>query len=303
MMNITQKYAEDALLRWHLTLDDLRKHVRPLHSDETLLLVGSVPEGLSNAASDIDLMVIGDHSIGGKLILEATNFDESAERLKNGQKINVEYWRSGELDGLKQRFNSAVATMKDPADFKKMQVLEQPQFRLLHRLRNGLVLDNPERAAEWRQEMALDMLPEYLTLYWIMCHYIFREDVIAQAQEEHSLSALWMLRLALDCMAAALLASIEETNPYPKWRVRLLERNRASLGQLDVDTLLGYLFPGPDVESKSYLKDVFALCDRLIGQCLKRRPMIRATLMIASNRFPFIKRLEEYPAAPVRSVT
>jgi hypothetical protein len=302
-MNLVQKNAEEALARWQLTLDDLRKQVRPLHPSETLLLVGSVPEGLSSAASDIDLMIIGDQEIDGKLVLEATDFDESVERLKNGQKINVEYWRSSELAGLRQRFNAAVTTMKDPADFKKMQVLDQSQFRLLHRLRNGLVLGNPERAAEWRRDMTLDSLPEYLTLYWVMCHYIFREDVIAQTQEDHALSALWMLRLAIDCIAAALLASIEETNPYPKWRVRLLERNRATLGQAEVDMLLGYLFPAPGMEIKGYLKDVFAFCDKLIGQCLKRQPAIRATLMIANNRFPFMKRLDEYPATPVPSTT
>src|SRR3982750_1647812 len=113
-MQTSLEYATEFLSRWHLRPDDLLTHIRPLRPTETVLLVGSIADGLANELSDIDLLIIGDGKLSEEFIQRDATSDESAVRLPGGQEINFEYWHTVNIEELRQRMTPNFELMNNP---------------------------------------------------------------------------------------------------------------------------------------------------------------------------------------------
>jgi Nucleotidyltransferase domain len=299
IMKPPTKLAGEFLAQWGISLGDLAGYVGTVSDSETLLLVGSITEGLANPLSDIDLLIVGDGGFDAGLVINETEFREWASNLPYGPELNIEYWRTEDLEKIGQRLNDSFALMQDPSQIhgpsklKKLERFSETELRLLHRLRTGVALANIEAAESWRRRLLLNQLPQYLIVHSLSYHNIFREDTIAQSRYGDHLSALYMLRFTMDYLASAMLASVGETNPYPKWRIRLLDRYKGPLGESRVRALSNYLFPHPGRETDAAVRETLGFADASIGEILIRCPQIVPVWLEMGNLFPFVKQVDE----------
>jgi predicted nucleotidyltransferase len=295
-MEASRKHATDFLANWNMTLEDLVGCVRPLAPTETLMLVGSIVEGLADPLSDIDLIVIGDSNLGHNVVIHAPECEESVTRLPTGQEVNFEYWNTNDLEQFIERLNFSFDVINEPSKLDKIFKFSEREIILLHRLRVGVVLDNPEVAEHWRQRLRLESLPDYLIIQNLGHHYGYREDAIARVRYGDRLSAFNVLRITMDTLAGAMLASIGVTNIYPKWRTRLLEQNKAALGAEEVDQLLAYLFPDIKADPSDMVSEALAFSDNAISEIVGRRLHLIPALLGFDDQVSFVRRFDELPS-------
>ena len=281
-----------------MRVDDLIGYVRPLDETETLLLVGSVPEGLANPISDIDLVIIGNRELDEGVIVSDSNYQEMNINMIDRPEINVEYWPSNELEIIERRLANVFELMDDLSQIKGSSKLQIERFHddelaILHRIRVGLVLVNPEVAEGWRKRLFLDQLDLYLILHGLGTHNIYREDAIAQVRYGDNLSALRMLTIMTDFLAIAALASVGETHPYLKWRVRLLNWYKADLGEETVEKFIRYIFPDPKADAAQTVREALEFADSVIAAIASRRPQIISAMLAMNDLFTYVKQPDE----------
>ena len=297
-MQTSLEYVTEFLSRWNLRPEDLLTHIRPLRPSETVLLVGSIADGLANELSDIDLLSIGDGELTDDFIQRDATSDESAVRLPSGQEINFEYWHTDKIKQLRERMIPNFELMQDAEPKGSFTKLTDGEVRLLHRLRTGIVLANEDVASYWREQMKLDLLPVYMLLHGIAMHFTYREDAIAQIQYEgDTLSAMAMLRLAAEYISFSMVASAGETLPARKWLPRLLRRNQGVLGEHRVNELLSYLFPNPQADGAALVADAADFFDTIIGENLERCPDAQPVIFKLSGTVSFVTTFEGAPKA------
>lgn len=298
-MGLAIQNASRFLRRWKIRVEDLPRFVRPLDPAETLMLVGSVPEGLANPLSDVDLSFIGDRELDQGVVVNEASFQELSINLEDGPEINVNYWRAKDLEELEERLKQTFVLINDPAlvaaeaKLRKLERFDFTELLILHRIRVGIALANPEICERWRERLQLDQLPTYVILHGLSNHNIYREDVIAQVRYGDSLSALAMLRIMIDHLATAVLASVGETNPYPKWRVRLLNWYRGDLGDETVEQFMRFLFPERSTDASATVRDALEFADREMVAIATRCPQTIAALVTLDKLFVFVKQSDE----------
>ena len=303
-MQSSTEYVTEFLSRWGLHPTDLLGHIRPMQPSESVLVVGSIADGLANELSDIDLLVIGDGELADGFIQREATSEESVVRLPRGQEVNLEYWNTRNMEDLRERMRPNFELLKNPVPNGWFTKLNDSELRLLHRLRTGMVLTNPEIASYWREQLQLEVLPVYLLLQGVGMHFAYREDAIAQNKYEHDVySTLIMLRLAAENMAYAMVASVGESLPARKWLTRLLRRNQSVLGERQVNELLSYFFPNPHDNVTALIHKAIDFFDTVIGECLERCPDALPVMLQLSGEVSFVTSLEGAPkaAAPATS--
>jgi hypothetical protein len=261
------------LANWQISFDDLVNFVRPLLRSETLVLVGSVSDGLANPLSDIDLVLIGDKGLDQGLVLRETECEAGVQQLR-GHEVHVECWQRTDLDRIGEKVRCALAQPRHSASFYKLEQLSKMQLRLVHRLRTGLVLVNVENVPSWSQSMELGSAPEYLTRYWLNQFYSFRAAAAAQLRHGDPSSISYILRLTISSLAGAVLASFGITNTYAKWRPLLLQRNEQVLGKELSQKLLQYLFLKV-TDDASVGDAALSFADGVVEEIFDRYPSLR----------------------------
>jgi hypothetical protein len=292
-METAVRHSLDRLAGWNLGFEDVVKSFRPLTPSETVFLVGSVPEGLSDPLSDIDLIVIADSSLGHKVMMRTPECEESVIRLPSGQELNFEYWNSNDLEKLVERLNTTMELIDDPSKLEKIIRFGDRELMLLHRIRAGVPLVNPDVAEHWRQRLRLDKLPDYFIIMNLGHHYGYREDAIAQVRYGDRLAALNVMRMAMDTLAGAMLASVGSTNPYTKWRTRLLEKNKEALGEKEVAKLMRFLFPDINADAAQVVKEASDFADNAIAELIPRRPELIPVLLQLDSQISFVRDFSE----------
>lgn len=297
-METATERAANFLSRWDIRLEDLLGYIRPVKDTETVLLVGSITDGLANQLSDIDLLFIGDGELGEGFVQRGHGSEEAENKLPGGQQINLEYWQADALEKIRERLSVNLDLIRNPSSragggINKFNISE---LRLLHRIRTGVALTNGELADHWRERLRLEELAGYLLLMGIGMHFIYREDAIAQVEYEgDALAACSMLHLAAECIASAMIASAGETNPYRKWQTRLLQRNAALLGEERVSELLRYLFPNPQEDAATQLRNALLFFDTSIVEVLGRFPAALPVLLEMDGMVSFVRNFEGLP--------
>ena len=285
----SQHNAERFLASQGLDLAGLRRTIPPMGQDELLMLIGSVPDGLANPLSDIDLLVVGARQSGGDLLLHDVDFEQTVERLPSSHEINVEYWTEGDLLDLADKFKRAALAIEDPAGLSELIIFNEVQLRLIHCIINGVVLcGNPEK---WHHYFKRERLINYLVIYFISFYYTLAEDANGQVQDGDFESALANLRQAVDFLAGAEVAACGETNPYTKWRIKLLRRCETQIGAEAVSDYLHYLFPPRDWP-RSAIAETIGFCESRIGAIFERRPQVIHAAVVLSARMRFVTSLD-----------
>jgi hypothetical protein len=128
-------------------------------------------------------------------------------------------------------------------------------------------------------------------------HNIYREDAIAQVRYGDNLTALGMLRIMMDHLASAMLASVGETHPYPKWRVRLLNWYKGDLGDETVEKVIRYLFPDPKSDASETVREALEFADAAISEIALRCPQVISAMLALDNLFIFVKQPDEISQA------
>ena len=273
--------SAEFLTRWNVRFDDLVAFAAP-HPSETLLLTGSIPQGLGSPLSDIDLLLVTDSRVNRGLVLREPDFENMVGDV-NGHEVHIECWRLADLERLSARLKDSLARMRPGGPLECADQPSRSQLKLLHRIRTGAPLANRENVALWWERLSLDDLPEYMTCHGLAEFAALREDAHAQAVHGDIESAVFMLRLAISSLAGALLASIGETNTYGKWRSPLLERHRQTLGDGLVTNMLRYLFADRSF-NRTTLSSGLVFADRVASDVLTRWP--RLAVWWAANGAP-----------------
>ena len=289
----------DALAPLGVDLDDLRAAIPNGDDAECVFLVGSLAERLSTKCSDIDLIVVERAEPlprGGTWFREGA-YDGSLNRLPSGHELQIDYWSQSKLLDFGERLGAMLRGITTPDSVKKIERFSEVEMNMFHRIRVGVPIVRPEAAAGVRGRMLSDFFPDYKVLWSIMLHSSFREDAVAHVDVGDQLSALTMIRLSADQVAGAALASVGETNMYPKWRPRLLSRNVDDLGKDTVERLLEFLFPSRDQDAETSLQEFETTADEVIDQVLQRRPPLRSAVAELNSRVKFVRYLHELRGA------
>jgi hypothetical protein len=253
------------------------EEVRPW---EALIFGGSIPEGLANADSDIDLMLLGaTRPRDGQVVLEG-DAEVAWERACAPLKIQLESVKFSHLESLATRMEETAQALEDPARVPRLHSFPLADLRIMHRVRTGIPVRNPEVAASWRERLHVELLPTYLLVLMIVQHFSLREDAIGEAREGRRESSLWLMRESVSRAAGALLASVGESHSYDKWRVRLLQLHEPRLGAKPVRTLINYLI-GTTIcdDVQAYLRDAIDLSDEVLESAMINRPEVLPILM------------------------
>jgi hypothetical protein len=147
---LAQKHLHDI----GLSIEQLTKLVPDLEPGEALLLVGSIPEGLSTAASDVDLLRIG-HPTGRGLVRPFSAGVESAWRLAGGATINIQAWNLDDVEALGRRVLEGFRVVDGELDAEnrepRVQHYTGEERLFLHRCSTGVVLAGEALASHLRR--------------------------------------------------------------------------------------------------------------------------------------------------------
>jgi hypothetical protein len=126
-----------------------------------------------------------------------------------------------------------------------------------------------------------------MLVFFIGQHFARREDTIGEGRENRRESTLWGIRGMLTHLAGALLASADETHPYEKWRVRLLQLYREQLEPKLVDRLIENLVTPQHTDFQTYLHEMVDFSDKILEFTLTRCPDVFPVLMAMRKEIPF----------------
>lgn len=243
MSDITEYHntASAMLKPWGLSVQDLIDRAPPIREGEALALAGSIPEGLSNVQSDIDLLYLGDGDLSQKVILRQQGVhDIAVEHDAQGREINVDRLTTRTLSEMRSRIVPAIEMLLNPREKPAFAERDPLRLKMLHRINNCIPLVNPQVLEATRRAMLLEHYPAYVASVSLNHMFNIQEDVVGELQSGYELSARWMVSALLaPALIAAMLASIGETNASKKWHYKLLNRHREELGSANVEGVLG----------------------------------------------------------------
>jgi hypothetical protein len=278
--------AEKFILSRGLEWQQLLKYAQRFGRRDGVLLVGSIAEGLAVADSDIDLLLLGCRDKDVHPTIDAARYETSIQRSHSGVGFNVEHWGIDDLTEIEGRLSVSLDAINNPVNIRRVELFSLPELTMLHRLRTGLPIANPDVVTEWRRCLRTDELSGYMVLSSISDHFAYREDVIGQSRTQRTDSALYMLGFAVSAAASFTLASIGETNPEAKWRVSLVQQHRHAIGEALADALLQYLVPTRPLTFED-IRGALKLSDTALAQVMPRRPDLLSAFTEFSKRVKF----------------
>jgi hypothetical protein len=208
-------------------------------TEDLLFVAGSTTDGLANRNSDIDLYYIGDMTVAGSETAARRHERTATIEYLDGREVNLAVLDPVGLRELKTAFDASAASLDDPRGIA--QLVDEDDLKLLHRIRTGEALQQPDRLDELRSDFGTHRLAAYLFAMSTIAAVNRLTDVAGEFTDGHVESAAWMHREALVHAGQAVLAADGVTTPSAKWLVRLLRRyggHRAFRGHI-VDGLLG----------------------------------------------------------------
>lgn len=278
-MNNPRESASQFLATQGWSLDDVIGCVPDSAPWETVVFGGSIPEGLANADSDVDLLMVGDPiraSAEGTMPPYQVGTTTIAFKQNLGSlRVQVETVRLAHLESVAKQMQTIVADFDHP-ESRSGQWLADIDVRTIHRLNTGICLSNPLVVAGWQRRLQAEFLPTYLLATNTAHHYNLLEDAVGEAREARWPSALWALRYAVGFAAGALLASIDETNPNAKWWVRLLQRHRTAAGESLSDQMIELMTGRVTLDPEAHLEHAREVCGTVMSTAIARNSRVSA---------------------------
>jgi hypothetical protein len=267
----------------HLSIPGISAGVQDVMPWETVIFGGSIPEGLANADADIDLMLVGGaRPHDGQVVLESES-EVSFRMAFAPLKVQVETVRLAHMELLATRMRETAAALHNPDGAPRLCSFPLADLRIMHRLRTGICLGNPDVAEHWRKLLHCELLPKYMLVLYTIQHFSLREDAIGEAREGRYESCLWLVRDSLSRAAGALLASKGESHSYDKWRVRQLQLNVNQVDEKLASALIEHLTAPKVDDPDRYLRDAVNLADDVIEAAVMNCPETIPILMKLRN--------------------
>jgi hypothetical protein len=283
--------AIEFLAQAGLGLDRLSCLVPSLNASEAILLVGSVANGPTTPFSDINILVICENNPRG-MVARSAGTDEY-----KGPRISIQHRSLCDVETIIAKLGKFSALVRNPQQCEGIEtqtfdMLSASDISVLHHIRSGIALVNGTAVQSWQKQ--LHDLPEFITLYSLMSHFNSREDLIAQTNYGDRISALWMLSEAAGFLAAAMLASVGETNLQPRWRPCLLLRNEAALGKERISVILRYLLPTTaSANLNAVVQHALGFFDLALMEILGRRETLVSCVRAFRKEVRYITRFDE----------
>lgn len=186
-----------------------------LRSDEVLLAVGSLAEGLGNSKSDVDLLWITPRDESG--LPEKHELTLVVGRCV----VDVRVLRLAELEELLARFEAWAQRPWNTTHAVKFTMEERT---LLHRLIHGQLLHEDQGgqlASRKPSSLALARLKLHIARHMARTIQV---DMVGYRDSGDFRTLVFAAQELLGHAVDALLAGYQFTNPVSKWRSRLLER-------------------------------------------------------------------------------
>jgi hypothetical protein len=205
-------------------LEELSQIAQAISPSETILLCGSILTNLSAKESSPDLLILGANIRARPTRAASLNGSRVARyRLSSGAIVNVHYADVEDLAALKTVSSHFMDGLSLPS-----VLLNPPEFLLreqilMHEISTGVPLANASISQMWRENLAIDFLATFISVYRLgRCNARCRNAISFAAVNEWQ-SAHWCLREAYEELLCAYLASHGHTNPRRRWHLELLD--------------------------------------------------------------------------------
>ncbi len=258
----------------------------------SVLLVGSLAEGLGTTVSDVDLLLLADSPADQRSgALDGVVYRDAAtvefRRFEHGLEVNPEVAFRSEMRPIVGAFLELAPLLYQPEAPVRFPRLTPRQVRMLHRLRTGVVWRGPEQVELWRDELYTQLLPPYLTLLHVgELDRAYEQAVAVREDPSRSSGALAMAgRRAGEAALLAGLASAGVTNPSLVAAVELAtEVDDPDVRPL-LDLALHSMFPATELDAAdglAYLAQLAALRDAVDAR-VATLGLERARIALASR--------------------
>ncbi|KUL21338.1 hypothetical protein [Streptomyces regalis] len=233
-------------------------------SYRSAFVVGSLARGWANAASDVDIYVIGDAPWPGP-VSSAIRVSLSHPEVPTeswyvaDRRWELKYWTTGQLDEIltKVSWDSFETTV--PIG----QLLSRDEEQLLERLLYCRPLDGEDWVAGQQELIRTSAFGASVVSYCLTNADDFVDDALGQLAEGDTASAVLSARAAFGHAVDGLLASQGECNRLVKWRARRMLAARPEALSFErywaVETMAGFDAAAPE----KWVRDVVALCKSL----------------------------------------
>lgn len=221
-----------------------------LGENDVAFLTGSIAEGDGNRGSDIDICVllekpldrdmVGGYCVAGsgtRIKIDYFNIASTG--------VEIQYWLKCDLQ--------EVCDQLERFTIKPLQEIWPNQLRLVHRLKAGKCLRNPEEFERLRGLCDFDALSRYLCFANHRAVDAYYHDANCFLDEGHAGDALVVAQLAVSHAVDAYLATRGETNLNTKWRYRRLNAIEpgSPIGALYLDCIGGSPAGCPNPEARA----------------------------------------------------
>ncbi|MER5523619.1 hypothetical protein ABT075_03265 [Streptomyces sp. NPDC002677] len=245
-------------------------------ADGVLFVAGSVVDGLANRNSDLDVYFLGGDgaaTVGADTTVRKGEKSGTIGEL-DGREVSLSILEPAGIEELTRSFQECLAALSDGGGI--VQLESQNDLKVLHRIRTGVPLRGAERLERLRVSTGTERLAEYHVNVQAVAAVNRLTDVDGELAEGNDASACWMFREAVAHVARLVLALDGETNPAPKWLVRLLERG------------------GPDPRLRSRLAQLLTEHEEDLPAALTEvKELLRATVDLAPDSVvgPYLRRV------------
>lgn len=181
---------------------------------ETAFLTGSLVEGFGNALSDLDILVV---------VPDNYHYVISTSQ-KAKQRVDLEIREHSEVDSALHHLGQMDVSGKGFPGIMKEEELD-----LLHRLRIGIPLHNPEKAQIIQESINVEKFCTYLVIYFQAYFRRMLEDAMGALESQDFETAFFCARSTFEYAIDAYLAFHGETNIRSKWRAKKLSVHDSSL--------------------------------------------------------------------------
>jgi hypothetical protein len=200
---------------------------------EILFLAGSLIEGLGNARSDLDAVLISDRRPGG------VGAGVPIPIWTDPFALDVEWWPRADVEALLGRLAELpVDRERDP---RTAEIFGGGELRLLHRLGHGEPVQSEAETAELQARLDPRTLDRVLVDRGALEVDAQQTDVVGFVGAGDLESALLQAIEMVGHAAGTLLAAVGDANPSRKWRLAKLR----GLGRPGPDLPGGPLLPSP----------------------------------------------------------
>ena len=167
-----------------VSLEDLLSTIPLNGTRSSLVLTGSIPQGLGTAESDVDFMLLTTQALslpvdhGQWSYSRGAGLDRTSLKIyRQGIEFNLELISSERLQALEAAVGQLVSFGQTGRVADRLPLLEEADLKLLHQLRTAWALRDEDVLIEWRQRFGTSLLALYMAInnFVLLNEYI--EDV------------------------------------------------------------------------------------------------------------------------------